>query len=243
MLTARDDNHFKCVFVAALLILSTGLAADAGLVLAPSSVVANNMGNTSQLDRAYNQAHLSHTYTSGTTDFDTYIAQGVTHDSVPGSSRWRSSNNTTTGNIDFDLGARYRIEQLVMWDGGFLNLEDVNSLTLLISDVSNFSSSTTLGTINLGNPGVLVLDTARTHQLFDLTDASGRYVRFQINSNQGATRSSLAEFAFDAVAVPEPSSLAQVGLMMCLACLCSQRRRQRMTRDITRSDDEQVVRT
>lgn len=224
MFTARDDNLIKCALAGVLLTVSTGLAAEAGIVLAPSSVVANDMGNTTQLERAYNQVHLSHTYTSGMTDFDTYIAQGVTHNSLPGSSRWRSSNNTMTGNIDFDLGAQYRIEQLVMWDSGFLNLEDVNSLTLLISDDSSFSSSTTLGTINLGNPGVLVLDTARTHQLFDLTDAAGRYVRFQINSNQGATRSSLAEFAFDAVAVPEPSSLAQVGLMMCLACLCSRRR-------------------
>lgn len=171
--------------MAALILLNGALSAQAGIVLAPSSVVANNMGNTTQLDRAYNQVHLSHTYTSGTTDFDTFLAQGVTHNSVPSASRWQSSNNVITGAIDFDLGGLYRVERMVMWDGGFLNLEDVNSLTILISDVSNFATSSTLGTINLGNPGVLVLDTARTHQLFNLSAASGRYVRLQINSNQG----------------------------------------------------------
>ncbi len=224
------------IIVGVLFILNGGLAADGGIVLAPTAVVSNTMGNSDQLNRAYNQAHLSHTYSSAVTDFNTSIAQGVTHNSVSGSSRWRSSNDTTTGNVDFDLGARYRIEQLVMWDGGFLNLEDVNSLTLLISDVTNFATSTTLGTITLGNPGVLILDSARTHQLFDLTDASGRYVRFQINSNRGASRTTLAEFAFDAVAVPEASSLAQVGLMMLLGGLLPGRRRRHCERRTRQTD-------
>ncbi|MCA9023743.1 MAG: discoidin domain-containing protein [Planctomycetaceae bacterium] len=216
-------------WIGALILLNGALSAQAGIVLAPSSVVANNMGNTTQLDRAYNQVHLSHTYTSGATDFDAFLAQGVTHNSVPGSSRWQSSNNITTGAIDFDLGGAYRIDRIVMWDGGFLNLEDVNSLTILISDVSNFATSSTLGTINLGNPGVLVLDTARTHQLFNLSSASGRYVRLQINSNQGALRSSLAEFAFDAVAIPEASSFAQVSLMMFICALLPALRSRRAT--------------
>ncbi len=212
------------IILGSIALLSGGLPVEAGLVLAPTAVVANDMGAGNQLDRAYNQNHLSHTYTSGVTDFDAYIAQGVTHNSQPGSSRWRSSNGTTTGQIDFDLGGTYRIEQLAMWDAGFLNLEDVRSFTILVSDVSDFATSTSLGTFTLGDPVLPILNNARTHQLFDLTDAAGRYVRFQINSNRGADRTTIAEFAFDAVAVPQASALGQAGLMVIFVWLVACRR-------------------
>jgi hypothetical protein len=204
--------------------VGTGLAralllsapAVAGLVLAPVAVVNNELGQLNSdnypISHVYDQTGLSSGYTGGVTDFATYIAGAPTHEYTV-ISTWLSSNGSTTGDIDFDLGATYTMTQLALWDRFSSSDDDINEFTVFASADSNFTTSTNVGTFNLGDPAGPL--TARPVQLFDLSDSVGRYLRLRIVSNQGSsTYTGLGELALEvnAASTPEPASLMLCGL-------------------------------
>lgn len=197
---------------------------QAGFILSPNSVVGNTLGELDPVfatENLINQSGLSSGFTSGTTDFDTYIGTAPTHtspSSAVGGGYLSANPGVTAGTIDFDLGAEYQLSRMVLWndvDDGEPDDQAIASFTLFVSNDSAFASSTNLGTFS---PTEILTDPVQL-EVFDIIDGAGRYVRLSIHSTQSETPHlvNFGEFAFDAGsvtvnAVPAPGALAIFGL-------------------------------
>ena len=164
--------------------------ASADLILSPTSVVSNSMGSFStalDVGNVIDRSGLSAGFTSGVTNYSTYIAMAPTHMSglIPNIS-WQSASGNTTGNLVFDLGDIYNIERLAIWQGGSASIigssVQVHGITLETSEDIAFSSSTNVGSFNVPRQQGVSAYSVRD---FDLTDSFGRYVRLTIDSNHG----------------------------------------------------------
>ncbi len=219
--------------------LLTGLQATpahADVIRSPTSVVLNTMGeygpNFQDTD-VIDQSGLSAGFTSGTSDFDTYLASNPTHE---GNSlhAWYGSLNVVTGSVGYDLGASHSITRLALWNIG--NNDDIPSIPfgsnvrgfeVYTSAVGDFSAETLVGSFVAGSGSVGFLKVGA--QVFDVTDSVGRYVRLRITSNYGATHATgFGELAF-ATAAPPPPSIPEPSTVMLLAAgmmaVVSRRRR------------------
>lgn len=196
-------------------------SAHADLILQPvgASTTMGTVNPTSgSLDMTYDQSGLSTPYISNVTDFDAYIGGNPTHElAVNPSNAWTSATDPTyPGVVDFDLGGTFFVESLALWNlgGGFdFNLREFR---LLADDNAAFSSPVTLGTFDASPSGSSV---AAPVQTFDFASTSASFVRLEILSNQGtiggatgSTNVGFGEVAFNVTSVPEPSSMALVGV-------------------------------
>ncbi len=219
--------HRLCCSIFLTAILLSG-STQAALVVAPQAVLANGLGETAgqSLSQTIDQSGLSTGYTSGVTDWDTFVAGAPTHNSLSTSNNWLSAPGSTTGVIDFDMGTAYVIDQIALWDVTLTGAVDINSLTISVATMSDFSDALVSDTITLNDPAGV--DTARPIQVFNLTNKRfGRYVRFTINSNSGSVvNTGLGEFAL--AATPEPGSLMLCGLSAIALGWRSRRRRRQI---------------
>jgi PEP-CTERM motif len=210
--------------IAAAALLITATAAQAGTILSPTSVYNNTIGSFSSdfsETQMINQSGLSTGFTSGVTDFDAYIASNPTHVRSSFGGWLGPLLGPFTGVLDFDLGDRYNIEQFALWNAPLGATANVQSFTLFVSDVANFSSFIELGSFT--NP-MLELNGIDPYPVtvFDTLDASGQYLRLRINSYYGNRNVvGIGEVALDVVPnvtpsnpVPEPATLALVGLAL-----------------------------
>jgi hypothetical protein len=188
--------------------------ARAGVILQPATA-STDMGTAiGSPNNVINQSGLSAPYTSGVTDFAAYIASNPTHNSSDARNAW-GSNFGATGNFDFDLGGTYAIGAFALWNYGGGLPQNVVGFDLLAADNAAFSNPTTLGSFT-ANP-----DTGRytavLPEVFTFTPTSAAFVRMHITSNNGSRYTIFGEAAFSAqaTAVPEPSSLALLGVGAC----------------------------
>ncbi len=194
------------------LLVAFSFKADGAVIISPTGVISNTVGNESSsfgIGNTIDQSGLSITFVSGLTDYSAYISSRPEHEGVaPVPSFWLSPQGSTTGTIVYDLGGVYRIERAVMWHGGGEAPErNVNGISLATSLNATFTTSQTAGDFN-------VFGFAPPYNLndFDLTDTTGRYVRLTINSNYGSENyTKFGEIAFAVSAIPEPSSLLLLG--------------------------------
>ncbi len=203
-------NRFisQIALLAAALLFS--VSAAAGVILSPTSVTQNTLGTFStvpanSIDFTHDGSGLP-AFTSGVTDFTTYIGSNPTHDGFAVGNAWASASGVLTGIIDYDLGMSYSIGQVALWNQGRNTNQGINSFDILTSDNVAF-----IGAVNVGSFNAADIQFA---QAFALTSSVGRFVRLQINSNHGSlSTTTLGEIAFDvtAVAVPEPSTLTLLG--------------------------------
>jgi hypothetical protein len=193
----------------AFALLGLAPAARAGLILQPTSASTNMGSSAGSPGNTRNQSGLSAGYTSGVTDFDTYIASNPTHDSVLGNASWFSSINTTTGNFDFALGSTFILQSFALWNiGGNVGV-NVRGFELLADDNAAFSSPTSLGSFTANpNTGPVF---AVLPEVFTFAPTSAAFVRMRIISNNNdAPQTAFGEAAFEVqspTAVPEPGSL------------------------------------
>jgi hypothetical protein len=206
----------SCFFIAG--------SAHAAVILQPAGVTSTmGEGNFGSISNLINKSGLSLTYTSGVTDFTTYIASNPAHNGGGTSAIWDSSGpNKITGVLDFDLGGPVTINALALWNRGGNSNQNAIGITLLGDDNAAFSSPDTLGSYTADpNTGPL---TAVLPDVFSFTPTTASFLRLQITSNNGGSNVVLGEVAFSQV-VPEPSGLALTGLAV--AGLLRSRRRQR----------------
>jgi len=155
-----------------------------------------------------NQSGLSVGYTSGVTDFNTYITSGVTHTSLPINTRWASTANNPFGNLDFDLGGAFTIKKLAFWNMGGDSASGVVNFSLFADDNAAFSSPTLLGSFTADpftGPFAAVVP-----EVFSFPATSADFVRLRITSNHGSIVTQAGEVAFEIV--PEPGTLGLLGL-------------------------------
>ncbi len=217
MKTIRFTAWLKPIAAAAIVAAAT--ASHAGTILSPTSVYNNTVGTYQfgggAVTQMINHSGLSAGFTSGVTDFNTYIGGNPTHrrDDFEG---WIGpAGGPFTGILDFALGGSYNVEQFAMWNTAAGSTANVQSFTLYVSDVADFSSSTNVGTftnpeLSSSNPYPVIV--------FDTLDTTGQYLRLKINSyyNNGNVVE-IGEVALDVTpgnTVPEPGALALVSLAL-----------------------------
>jgi hypothetical protein len=147
--------------------------ARAGVILSPSAIISNSLGeqNSSfQVANLINQSGLSAGFISGTTDFSTYLAGTPTHlnPSSLGNGGWASQSGTTSGTIVFDLGAVYTLHRMALWNDE--DSQAIGGFALVISNDLSFATSTSLGSFS----AVVSPNDPVAAQVFDLSDASCR---------------------------------------------------------------------
>jgi F5/8 type C domain/PEP-CTERM motif len=201
--------------LACLVTAATSTRAD--VIFDPVSVSTNmgtQGGNTTgnfALVNTINQSGLSASYISGVTDFTTYTATTTANSSAP-TDIW-FSNFIATGNVDFNLGGSYTIDQFALWNMG--NIDSVKKFTLLASNDSTFATTTNLGSFTAGE-GSSNNTLAQAAQDFSFAATTASYVRVKITSNYGFPFTGISEAAFGGVvpaaAVPEPASMVMLGL-------------------------------
>lgn len=184
--------------------------------------------------RAVNQSGLSITYTSGVTDYDTYVASSPKH---YGSSSSNGVFDQLPTFIDLDFGSAITFTDFGLWNDN--DYQGIKNFNILVSNNSAFSSATTLGAFTAyfntaSNPNGALVDhsNALDIQLFDLGSVTGRYVRVEVLSAHSNTYSNFGEFIFggsisnNVSAIPEPASaFAVCGLLVSGMFLRSRKQR------------------
>lgn len=195
-------KSFRVLMLALAFFLAGSGTVSAGVILSPVAVVGNTMGTANgNVARLFDQSGLSLGFTSGVTDYGTYIGAGPTHALNSASNAW--SGTTIPGHLDFDLGAPTQITSFVLWTQA--NSNAVNRFSL----ISALDSGFTTGVTNLGGFGAVIGLGAQTFSV----SGFGEYLRLEVLSNHGGMNINIGEVAIES-SVPEPTTLSLFALAL-----------------------------
>ncbi len=135
-----------------------------------------------------------------------------------GTTGWLSAGGSIAGvTVTHDFSSIVALDTLHVWNwdrslsgsGDTESDRGVNSFTVAISnDNSSFIDLGTFSATQITEGGATI-----SAQSFDLGDQNARYARITINSNHGnAQYAAFEELHYESVTVPEPSSVALLGL-------------------------------
>jgi hypothetical protein len=203
----KTTQKMVCAPIAALTLIGSliGGANAATTIVSPGSILNSPNGTTFLPVNAVNQSGLSSNFSSGVTDFNNYIASNPIHSNISNSNEWFTDGGVPTAFLDLDLGSQINLGTFVLWNEEFTG---VGTVEIFSSIDATFTSLTSLGSFSpVDNP-----PGPYPAEVFDITDASTRYVRLSFSdSGIGNNRVAVGEVAFG-TAVPEPSSLVVFGL-------------------------------
>jgi hypothetical protein len=203
--------NMKRFTIALLVATAISSTANAGAIVSAVSGTINSGGpGSGTLTETLNQAGLSAGYTSGVTDFDTYIGSGPTHTNTFAGFEWFSNSGTTSASVTYDLGSVQTIDAMALWN------EESSGIGLLdlwgsLDNVTFFSLAAALApTDNLLGPGYAA-------DVFGFSASALRYVRLDMSRCPQELPGSypacaIGEVAFRSAAVPEPAALGLLGL-------------------------------
>jgi hypothetical protein len=198
----------------------------AGTIIQPTSATTG-MGTVASPGysptHVIDQTGLTAPYTSGVTNFDTFVPATKTTAGGSGTNSWFSAAGNVTGNFDFDLGAPVAIESFALWPDPQTGAhQGPKNFNLIGSLDAAFTTPLALGSYVATE---ISGDANNAGQIFGFTPTVARHVRMQITSNYGsASFTGMVEAAFEQ-SVPEPATPAL--LMTALAGICIRRRRGR----------------
>jgi hypothetical protein len=218
-------HHLLALLIAAAALFPGVRPASADVILGAVAGTINLGGpGFGTLTETFDQSGLSSTYVSGVTDFDAYLATGPTHTPLFFPFEWFSNAGTIAASATYDLGAVHTIGRVALWN------EDAAGIGLL----SLFGSQDGVGFSPLS------LDLSPTNRaagqdygvdVFGFAAAQVRYIRFDMSACPQPDISfvpacGVGEVAFAAVpaAVPEPASIALLGLGLTAVAVWRRRR-------------------
>lgn len=175
------------------------------------------IGNWS-FDRTIDQSGLTVGYTSGVTDFASYVLQAPRHEGENSPQNYAASSSIPPLVVDYDLGATHDVLQLAFWQYPHASSGPTIDFSVYTSNDPGFTNSAFVGSFTalidgtgLGAPGTAM-------QVFDLTDTSARYVRMDVLRVDNANGTGWSEVAFEVNVVPEPASIcfATLAVFVCV---------------------------
>lgn len=206
------------LLIVATMIFVTSKTVTAGVILSPVSASADlPMESTypnCTADKMIDQSGLVTAFTSGVTNYSTYMNQSPKNVSAFKDNCYVSENDYYSSGVvlDFDLGDIYDIEHLVIWNGNVNKENEDNGIkdaVIYFSENADFSSSITFSVVV-----DRTLDASVPHDpfVFDIVGiTSARYVRIDASTNYGNLgHYSVSEVAFGVV--PEPATLSLLAL-------------------------------
>lgn len=206
------------VLVGLFLLLSLASNAPASVIVAPVAGTIDLGGpGFGSLTDTFNQSGLSVGYTSGVTNFDTYIGSNPTHTFVSAGFEWFSNVGTGTdqnpAQVTYDLGSVMTIDRMALWN------EDASGIGTL--DLYTSTDGTNFTPLALGLLPTDNLFAAYGADVFSFAATNARYVRLVMTDspqpNPGSfDAAAIGEVAFrigEIQAVPEPTTLAVFSLM------------------------------
>ncbi|MEO0441052.1 MAG: PEPxxWA-CTERM sorting domain-containing protein [Pseudomonadota bacterium] len=197
----------KYILAAAGVMVMAAPAGAATIISATSATVDVGGPGFGSINDTFNQAGLNTGYTSGVTDFDTYIASAPTHSFIFAGNEW-FANEGSSAQVTYDLGGVVGIDRLALWNdeaGG------IGSLNLSAStDGVNFSS------LGIFAPTDNPQSTDYLADIFSFSATDARFVRFEMSNCPQADNifnaCAIGEVAFRSAvvnaAVPEPATWA-----------------------------------
>lgn len=189
----------------------------AGPILSAVDAVINVGGpGFGSITDTYNQSGLSAGYTSGVTDFDTYLATSPSHTHIFDGFEWFSENPTDSASVTYDLGALYSIDALALWNE---ESSGIGVLDLYTSTDGIIFTALSTGLLPTDNE---VDD--YTADVFSFASVAAQYIRFDMSACPQLPSSfdacAIGEVAFRSAAeddngdrvVSEPGTLALMAL-------------------------------
>lgn len=190
-------------FAAGITLLALAAASQAAVIRSATSATASStFGPCCDIDNTRDGSGLSPGFTSGVTDFDTYMAGNPLHTLAFNNNEWFSTSITRSATVTYDMGAVYSIDKMAFWN------EDSNGVTSM--DV--FGSEDGVTFVQLLNDAVPT-DHAIVDYPADIYSWGAqnlRHFRFELTCGWCA----IGEVAFrtsDANQVPVPGTLALLG--------------------------------
>lgn len=192
--------------------LTAAMPTAAQVIVAPTSATINSGGpGDGSINNTFNQSGLATGYTSGVTDFASYIATNPQHSLAFACCEWFSEFGTSSASVTYDFGATLGLDALALWNE---ESSGIGTLDLLWSlDGTSFSS------LGVFNPTDNPIEAGYGPQVFTFAPTDLRYVRFDMSGcpqNAGDYQAcAIGEVAFrstDVVtpAVPEPGTWAMM---------------------------------
>lgn len=157
-------------------------AAPVGTIISPVSATidAGGPGFGSIFD-TFSQSGLTAGYTSGVTNFDTYLATVPRHTMIFAGFEWFSNSGTTGAVVTYDLGAAIAIDRLALWNE---ESSGIGTLDLLSSKDGVTFTPLASGLHPTDNPLTNPIDSPPyAADVFSFAATSARFVRFVISDS------------------------------------------------------------
>jgi hypothetical protein len=192
------ENMKRLLFVYLCIVMGS---ANAASIIQPIGVTTNGGTDVFDVVNLINQSGLSTGYSSGITDFDSFVSTTTGIGGIGG------AGSAPPVNFDFDLGGIIHVDAIALWGQGSGSASLVE-FDLFASNVQDFSTSSLLGNFTIPNLSATLAN------VFSFAAIDAQYFRVAATRNNGfssATR--FDEFAVrgTAAAVPTPAAVWLLG--------------------------------
>jgi hypothetical protein len=195
-----------------VLLLTAGAAQAASILIPVSANASTEYSSSYDILQTIDQSGLSAGYTSGSTDFDAYLATNPTHTWSPVDTEWFAG---TAGPqiVTYNFGALVSVDRFALWN------EDGNGIGMF--NILASSNGVTFTPVALGlSPTNNPIRVDYPAEVFSFGSVTAQYIRLDVTvcpqESAESTVCGIGEVAFRSAApvdtaVPEPATLVLLG--------------------------------